>query len=77
MRCDEPGKSKARGCVDGSGLRVAGVVDFHTLRQEPLAATLAAAGENSATILGLHAGAETELTLARALGGLIGAFHKA
>jgi hypothetical protein len=59
-----------------SGLRVAGVVDFHTLREQALTAVLTTAGKDGTTILGLHAGAETKLTLAGALRGLISAFHR-
>ena len=54
---------------------MAGEVDLDALWQEPLATVLAAAGENGAPALGLHASAETELLFARALGCLIGAFH--
>ena len=59
-----------------SGLRVAGVVDLHTLGQQPPAALLPATGKDRTTILCLHARTETELTFASALGGLIGAFHR-
>src|SRR5260221_13728796 len=62
--------------MPGSGLRVPRVVDFHALRQQALASALAAAREDGAAVLGLHAGAETELPLARALRGLVGAFHR-
>ncbi len=53
-----------------------GELNLHALRQETFAATLAAAGENGAAILGLHAGAKAKLLLASALRGLIGAFHR-
>jgi len=50
-------------------------MDFHALRQQTLASTLAAARENGAAIFGLHPRAEAKLLLASALGGLVGAFH--
>ena len=50
-------------------------VDFDALRQQTLAAVLAAAGEDGTPVSRLHAGAETELLFARALGCLIGTFH--
>jgi len=59
-----------------SGGGVAGKVDFDTLRKEALASTLAAAAQNGAARLGFHPGAEPKLLLARALGRLVGAFHK-
>jgi hypothetical protein len=55
---------------------VAGVVDLDALREKALAATGATTVENGAAALGRHAGAESELPLARALGRLIRAFHK-
>ena len=42
---------------------------------EPLAATVAAGGDDAAAALGGHAGAETVPALADELGGLIGALH--
>jgi hypothetical protein len=56
-------------------LGVAGVVNLNALRQEALTATLATAGKDGATALGLHTGTETELAFAGPLGRLIGAFH--
>ncbi len=53
-----------------------GVGDFDTLGQQTFATTLAPAAEDSAPALGLHPSAKTELTLARALAWLIGAFHR-
>jgi len=50
-------------------------VDFDALWQETLASALPTPGENGTPALGLHAGAKTELLLARTLGWLIGAFH--
>jgi hypothetical protein len=50
-------------------------VDFDTFRKEALAAMLAAAAQDGPARLGLHAGAEPELLLARALGRLVCAFH--
>jgi hypothetical protein len=55
---------------------MAGEVDFDTLRQEALTTTLPTAAQDSAAAFGLHTGAETKLLFARALAGLIGAFHK-
>jgi len=55
---------------------VAGVVHFDALRKQALAATLPAARKDGTTILGLHARAETKLTLTGALRGLISAFHR-
>ena len=53
------------------------VVDLDTHGHEALAALEAAAAQDVAAILGLHAGAEAELALAGALGGLVGSFgHK-
>lgn len=57
-------------------LGVPGEMNLHALRQQPLAATLAAAGKDGAAVLGLHACAEAELLLARPLGRLVSAFHK-
>jgi RimJ/RimL family protein N-acetyltransferase len=51
------------------------VMDLGALRDETRAALLAAALDDVAAGLGRHAGAETVLTLAGALGGLEGAFH--
>ena len=59
-----------------SGLRMARVVDFHTLWQESLAAALASPRKDGTAVFGFHAGAKPELPFARALGWLIGAFHK-
>ena len=53
-------------------LDVALEVHFHTLRQEALAASGAAAAQDVTAIGGLHAGAETELLFPGALGGLVG-----
>lgn len=61
-------------CDSGSGM--AGVVHLNALRQQPLASAGAAPVENGAAALGLHAGAKSELPLARALRRLISAFHK-
>jgi hypothetical protein len=55
---------------------VAGEVNFNTLRKEALASTLTAAGKDSAAAFGLHPGTEAKLLFARALAGLISAFHK-
>jgi hypothetical protein len=60
---------------DRLGLRVAGIVDFHALGKQPFSSALPAAGKDGTAILGLHPGAEPELTFARALGRLVGAFH--
>lgn len=60
----------------GSGLRMSCEVDFDTFREQAFAPVAAAAVQNSPAGLGLHAGAETELLLARALGRLVCAFHK-
>jgi hypothetical protein len=51
-------------------------VDFDTLRQEALATALPTAAQNGTAALGLHPRAEAKLLFARALAGLIGAFHK-
>lgn len=53
---------------------VALVLELDTLRNEALAAFLAAAAKNVAAGFGGHAGAETELGFAGALGWLIRAF---
>ena len=80
--CREPPRahretaSRCFGSPPGLSLGVTREMDFNALRQEALAATLAAAGENGASALGFHAGAESKLLLARALRGLISAFHK-
>lgn len=66
----------ARGKRSFLRLGVAGEMDFDTLRQQALAATLTATSENGASALGFHPRAETKLLLACALTGLIGAFHK-
>lgn len=55
---------------------MAGEVDFDTLWQETFASPLAAAVQCLTARLGLHARAEPKLTLARALGRLVCAFHK-
>jgi len=57
-------------------LGMAREVNLHALRQQALAAALAAAGKDGAAVLGCHAGAEPELLLAGAFGRLVGAFHK-
>jgi hypothetical protein len=53
---------------------VTGEWNFNTLRNQALAAFLAAAAQEISPSLGCHAGAEAELLFAGALGGLIGAF---
>ncbi len=55
---------------------MSGEVYFDTFRKQALATLAAAAAEDGSAGLGLHAGAETELLFARALGRLISAFHK-
>ena len=50
-------------------------MDLNPLREETLTTVTTTAVQDSATIFGLHAGTEAELTLARTLGGLIGALH--
>ena len=50
-------------------------MDLDTLWEETLAAMAAATAQDGATTFGSHAGTEAELTLARALGRLIGALH--
>lgn len=51
---------------------VALVLDFRSLGKKALATLGAATGENGAAILGCHAGTESELVFAAALGRLIG-----
>lgn len=51
---------------------VALVVHLCSLGQKTLATLGATAGEDGAAVLGSHAGAETELALAAALGRLVG-----
>ena len=58
------------------GLGVSGEVDFDTFWKEAFAALLAASAQDGPACLGLHAGAETKLLFARALGRLVCAFHK-
>ena len=53
---------------------VARVLKLNTLGDEALAAFLAAAADDVTAGVGRHAGAETELGFAGALGGLISAF---
>lgn len=53
---------------------VAAVLQLDALRNQAFAAFLAAAAEDVAAGFGGHAGAETELILAGALGRLVGAF---
>jgi len=53
---------------------VASVLKLNTFRNEALAAFLAAAAKEIASGFGCHAGAETELGFAGALGWLISAF---
>ena len=60
-----------------SSLRVAGVVALDTARQQTFAAALPALRECRSAAVRLHAGAETVLAFARALGWLVGTFHKA
>ena len=50
-------------------------MDLDPLREKALAALTAAATQDGATAFGGHAGTEAELTLARALGRLIGALN--
>jgi len=64
-----------RGKPRRSGLGVTGEMDFDTLRQKPLATTLAATAQNGSAALGFHPRAEAKLLFARALARLIGAFH--
>lgn len=65
----------ARGKRSRLGFGMAGEVDFDTLRQQALAAALAAAAQNGAPTLGLHPRAKAKLLLPGALAGLVGAFH--
>ena len=58
------------------GLGVSCEVDFDTFWKEAFAALLAASAQDGPACLGLHAGAETKLLFARALGRLVCAFHK-
>ena len=60
-------RCKLNTVLDGVAL----VVNLHTLGQKTLATLSATAGEDGATVLGSHAGAETELALAAALGRLV------
>jgi len=55
-------------------VRVTGVLQLGTLGDEALAALLTAAANDITAGFGGHAGAETELVFARALGWLKGAF---
>lgn len=55
-------------------MAVAAVRNLDALGDEPLATFLAAAAQQVAALFGGHAGAETELAPAAALGGLIGPF---
>jgi hypothetical protein len=57
-------------------LRVARVVKLDPFWEQTFAPALAATRERSATAFALHARTETMLAFARALGRLIGAFHK-
>lgn len=57
------------------GLGMSGVGNLHAFRQKTLATTGAAARENRAPRLRLHAGAKTELTPTRPFRRLISAFH--
>jgi hypothetical protein len=66
----------ARGNPSLSGFGVPGVRDLDTLGQQAFATALAAAAQNRAAALRFHSSAKTELALARALAGLVGAFHK-
>ena len=54
--------------------RVTAVLELNALRNEPLAAFLAAAADDVATGFGGHACPEAELVFPRALGWLISAF---
>ena len=69
-----PGAARRRGLHPVLG-RVAGVVQLGTLGDQTLAALLAAPLDDVAAGLGRHAGAESVLALAGALGRLEGAFH--
>ena len=70
--------SRRRGALAAacSGLGVPGEVNFDALGHQTLPATLAAAAQDGAAILGRHPLAEAELLFARALGRLVGAFHE-
>jgi hypothetical protein len=57
-------------------LCVSRVVHFHTLWEQAFAAALTAACQRCATAFCFHAGTKTMLAFARALGWLVGAFHK-
>jgi hypothetical protein len=50
-------------------------MNLDPLREETLAPVTAATAQDGATAFGGHAGTEAELTLARALGRLVGALH--
>ena len=56
-------------------LRVAGVMDFHALRQQPLASALTTPREGGAPRFRAHARAKTVLILSGALGALKCSFH--
>ena len=62
-----------RGVVVEIGLAL--VVQLDSFGQETFTPVLPAARKYRASVFGLHAGAESKLALARALRGLIGAFH--
>lgn len=75
-RPPRPGESLSLAGWD-SGQRMTCEMHLDAFRQEALPSTLAAARESRATVLRLHASAETELLFAGALGTLICAFrHK-
>lgn len=57
-------------------LGMARVMQFDAFREKALATSLTAARQSRPPALGAHAGAESVLTLARAFGRLIGAFHR-
>jgi hypothetical protein len=65
----------ARGKKNLSGFGVADVRDFDTLGQQALAPTPTAPAEDRPPSFGFHSGSKTELSLARALAWLVGAFH--
>lgn len=50
-------------------------MDLNALWKEAFASVLPTTAQNSATAFSLHAGTETELLFARALGWLVGALH--
>jgi Na+/serine symporter len=54
---------------------MAGVMNFHTLRQQPFPATLAPARESGAAAFRAHAGAETVLVFPGPFRALECAFH--